>query len=211
MLTLYQTEWCVYSHRVRRLLTELALTYTCVNVPAAGEDRDELREVSGQTEIPVLADGDRVITGSDVILEHLREHYPETPSTPRHHQTGEFRYVKECPEPPDAVLERLRLLLAEHRLTFVSETRLPMDGESPADGDYILLQACSTAIWKTIVTSDPATVGAVTLRVGIWPTASGSGVSVEDPVAGAWISGSTEAIWAARQARPRIRKIVDAL
>jgi glutaredoxin 3 len=211
MLMLYQTEWCVYSHRVRRLLTDLCLTYMCVNVPAAPEDRDELKEISGQTEIPVLADGDRVITGSDKILDHVRAHYPETPSTARHHQTGEFRYEKECPEPPEAVLERLHRLLAEHRLTVTSENRLPMNGKSHADGDYVLLQACSTAIWKTVVRSDPATVGAVTLRIGIWPTAGGSGVSIEDPVAGAWISGSTEAIWAARQARPRIRKIVDTL
>ena len=48
MITLYQTEWCFYSHRVRQVLTELGLTYTAVNVPAAREDRVELLAVAGQ-------------------------------------------------------------------------------------------------------------------------------------------------------------------
>jgi glutaredoxin 3 len=211
VLTLYQTEWCVYSHRVRRLLTELCLVYACVNVPATGEDRTDLRAVSGQTEIPVLLDGEQVVIGSEAILEHLHQHYPATPSTAKHHRTGEFRYAKECGDPPNAVLEHLRSLLVEHRLKCVSETLLPMNGDDGDDGDYILVQACSTAIWKTIVRSDPATVGAVAVRIGIWPTATGSGVCIEDPVAGAWLAGTAETIWAARQARPRIKQIVDAL
>jgi glutaredoxin len=211
MLTLYQTEWCVYSHRVRRLLTELGLTYTCVNVPHTAEDRLQLREVSGQTEIPTLVDGDDVVIGSDAIVEYLRARHPETSSTPKHRQTGEFRYVKQCDGQPDEVLERVRALVGEHRLRCISETRLPTEGETDADGEYILLQACSTAIWKTIIRADPATVGAIALRIGIWAATDGTCVSVEDPVAGAWLSGSAESVWAARQARPRIRRIVDAL
>ena len=43
MLTLYQAEWCPYCHRVRQVLTELELTYTCVNVPLARAERTQVR------------------------------------------------------------------------------------------------------------------------------------------------------------------------
>jgi len=279
VLTLYQTEWCVYSHRVRRLLTELCLDYTCINVAPTGDERAELRDLSGQTEIPVLVDGGQVICGSDPILDHLRASYPATPATSQHHKTGEFRYVKQCADEPEVVLERLRSLLDARRLYVVSETRLPFNGRpsyeraavvaavadvtaaeagvdgvaasgaSPAGaggshtpdvketglgaaeatmvattveemaevgaaGDYILVQVASTAVWKRIIKTDPATVGAITMRIGIWPLPEDSGcsgVSIEDPVAGAWIAGSTESVWAARQARSRIKELFDEL
>jgi glutaredoxin 3 len=274
VLTLYQTEWCVYSHRVRRLLTELCLDYMCVNVAPAGEERADLKELTGQTEIPVLIDDGQVVSGSDAILEHLHSRYPATPATPQHHKTGEFRYVKQCADEPEAVLEHLRSLLEERRLYVVSETRLPFNGrpsyervavadaalaEAGADeadsaagataggapprtarkssglgaaeattvattveemaevgvvGDYILVQIASTAVWKRIIKTDPATVGAITMRIGIWPLPGDpgcSGVSIEDPVAGAWIAGSTESVWAARQARSRIKELFDEL
>ena len=52
MITLYQTEWCPYCHRVRQALTELGLTYMAVNVPAANEDRVELIAIAGQDRGP---------------------------------------------------------------------------------------------------------------------------------------------------------------
>jgi len=207
MLTLYQAEWCVNCHRVRQLLTELCLTYTCVNVPAPGTPRAELEEISGQSEIPVLVDGGSVLTGTDAILKHLREHYPARECTPEHHEIGEFRYLKLCEGSTIEVLERIRELLAAHRLWIVSETRLRLGRE----GDYILLQAASTAVWKQVVASDPATGGAVTLHIGIWPFRGGSAVSIEDPVAGAWLAGAPDTVQTARRVRPRIRKIIQAL
>ena len=50
MLTLYQAEWCPYCHRVRQVLTELELTYTCVNVPlAARRPRSRYARLSVRT------------------------------------------------------------------------------------------------------------------------------------------------------------------
>ena len=54
MITLYQSEWCFYCHTVRQTLTELGLTYTIVNVPAAKADRVELLAIAGQDSVPVL-------------------------------------------------------------------------------------------------------------------------------------------------------------
>ena len=76
MITLYQSEWCFFSHRVRQVLTELGLTYTTVNVPAAREDRVELMAIAGQDTAPVLTDGDKVYGDSDEIIEYLRATYP---------------------------------------------------------------------------------------------------------------------------------------
>lgn len=86
MLTLYQAEWCPESHRVRQRLTELGVPFVAMQVEPRPEDRDELREASGDDSIPVLLteDGD-AISGADGIVEWLDEHYEE-PETARGHR-----------------------------------------------------------------------------------------------------------------------------
>jgi glutathione S-transferase len=59
-----QAEWCPFSHRVRAKLTELGVDYEIVNVPASTKGQEELKEVAGTKPIPVLVDGERVITDS---------------------------------------------------------------------------------------------------------------------------------------------------
>jgi glutaredoxin len=66
MLKLYQVEWCPYCHRVRQVMTELGLTYECVNVQADRDEREELAAVSGQEGVPVLVDGG-IRRGADVV------------------------------------------------------------------------------------------------------------------------------------------------
>ena len=88
MITLYQAEWCAYCHRVRQVLTELGLSYTIVNVPAANEDRAELMAIAGQDSVPVLTDGDRVYGDSDEIIEYLRTTYPAPEDADEHAALG---------------------------------------------------------------------------------------------------------------------------
>ena len=76
MMKLFQVEWCPYCARVRSRMTELVLTYINVNVPRNKEDRTELREVSGQTGVPTLVDGDIIIADDDgAIIEYLDRKY----------------------------------------------------------------------------------------------------------------------------------------
>ena len=76
MMKLYQAEWCPYCQRVRSKMTDLKLTYINVNVPRSKQDRTELLEVSGQTGIPTLVDGDVVIADDDdAIIRHLEKNY----------------------------------------------------------------------------------------------------------------------------------------
>jgi len=74
-IVLYQAEWCPYCARVRSKLTDLQLDYTCVNVPRAHSERGIVMEVSGQTSIPVLVDGDVVLDDDDDMIPYLDKKY----------------------------------------------------------------------------------------------------------------------------------------
>jgi glutaredoxin 3 len=74
-LVLYQAEWCPYCARVRSKLTELMLDYRNVNVPRPHTARDEVRDVSGQTSIPVLVDGTVILNDDDDIIPYLEDKY----------------------------------------------------------------------------------------------------------------------------------------
>jgi glutaredoxin 3 len=75
MPRLYQAEWCPFTHRVRAKLTELGVTYEAISVPAEGEERTEVKELTGNTAIPVLVDGGEVISDSSEIISYLEENY----------------------------------------------------------------------------------------------------------------------------------------
>ena len=85
-MRLYQAEWCPFSHRVRAKLTELGIYYEIVNVPAATKNRDELEEVAGARAIPVLVDGDRVITDSGEAISYLEQRREQDPEELRLHR-----------------------------------------------------------------------------------------------------------------------------
>jgi glutaredoxin 3 len=74
-IVLYQAEWCGYCARVRAKLTDLLLDYKVVNVPANHAQRTLVREVSGQTGIPVMVDGDVVLDDDDDIIPYLEKTY----------------------------------------------------------------------------------------------------------------------------------------
>ena len=74
-LTLYHVHWCPECEVVRRKLTELGLSYDDVVVPDFRPLRKQVYEVSGQYYVPVLKDGERVLTETQEILSHLDTHY----------------------------------------------------------------------------------------------------------------------------------------
>src|SRR5215208_1464539 len=78
-MKLYQAEWCPFSHRVRAKLTELGIDYELVNVPASSKKRTDLEKVAGTTAIPVLVDGQNVISDSEEALSYLEKKYGEKP------------------------------------------------------------------------------------------------------------------------------------
>ncbi len=75
-IVLYQAEWCPYCARVRNKLTDLLLDYKNVNVPRDHAQRTVVQEVSGQTGIPVLVDGQVTIADDDdAIIAYLEKTY----------------------------------------------------------------------------------------------------------------------------------------
>ncbi len=80
-IVLYQAEWCPYCARVRAKLTDLLLDYKNVNVPRSHAERGEVKEVSGQTGIPVLIDGDYQSADDDEIIPYLEQKYGKAAAT----------------------------------------------------------------------------------------------------------------------------------
>jgi glutathione S-transferase len=56
-------------------MTELLLDYKTVNVPRDHAERTIVKEVSGQTGIPVMVDGDVILDDDDDIIPYLEKTY----------------------------------------------------------------------------------------------------------------------------------------
>ena len=79
-LTLYHVDWCPDCEVVREKLAELGVVYDDVLVPDIRPMRKQVYEVSGQYYVPVLKDGETVLTETHDILSHLDTHYAKTSS-----------------------------------------------------------------------------------------------------------------------------------
>ncbi len=192
MLTLYQAEWCPYCHRVRQALTELELTYTCVNVPLARADRTQLRELSGQEAVPVLKDGRKVIVGSGEIIAHLRSAYPAPPDAEAHAEVGRYRVVLELDEGPAETLELLREVFAGNDIRILSETSGHDLGTHRLPDGYVLLQVAAVWAVERAVAIDPTVPAAATFAVAVFAVDGGSAIAVTRPFAEAWLYGDPE-------------------
>jgi glutathione S-transferase len=80
VLRLYRIPHSTNAERVALAIAHKRLEAESVWVDP--DDRAAVREVSGQTLVPVLVDGDEVIADSTRILEHLEERYPQRPLYP---------------------------------------------------------------------------------------------------------------------------------
>ncbi len=79
-LTLYHVEWCPDCAVVRDRLEDLKLAYEDIIVPDFRPMRTLVYEVSGQYYVPVLKDGDTILTETHDILAHLDAHYAKADS-----------------------------------------------------------------------------------------------------------------------------------
>ena len=77
-ITFYELPGCPYCRKVRSKLEELDLPFDTVEVPAAHAERTEVKEVSGQTGVPVISDEATGVEGmpeSADIVEYLERTY----------------------------------------------------------------------------------------------------------------------------------------
>jgi glutathione S-transferase len=82
---------------VRQRLTELGLPFVALQVEPRPDDRDELREASGDDAIPVLlTEEGEAIGDADRILAWLDAHYAE-PETARGHRAQARAHSSSAP------------------------------------------------------------------------------------------------------------------
>ncbi len=187
MLTLYQLEWCPSCHTIRQVLTELGLTYTAVNVPFKAEQRAQVMALSGQGNVPVLQDGDRVLSDATAIVEHLRSVYASPPDAAAQAEKGSWRIVRQLSVSPQAACVNVKRLLEDKGFSIVSETRGPEISQRLAK-EYVVLGVVLDEAAVHAVESDVRAPGAVLLPVAIAPTSSGgSVVAAADPVGQVWL------------------------
>jgi len=70
-MILYHVEWCPECEVVRQKLADLRLPYESVVVHDFRPLRKDVFAVSGQYYVPVLKDGDQVLSETHEILAHL--------------------------------------------------------------------------------------------------------------------------------------------
>ena len=75
-LKLYNIDGCGYCAMVRSTLKQLGLNYETVDVPWSHHARIEVYEASGQYMVPVLVDGDLVLSDEYEIIDYLKKTYP---------------------------------------------------------------------------------------------------------------------------------------
>ena len=86
-MKLYHTEWCPECDVVRQKLAEKGLTYEHEIVPDVRQFRKSVHKASGQYYVPVLVDGETVLTETEEIMTYLdtyttNTHEPGIASSP---------------------------------------------------------------------------------------------------------------------------------
>ena len=160
-MKLYQAEWCPFSHRVRAKLTELGIDYEAVNVSASAEKRTELEEITGDSTIPVLVDGEKIFSDSGEILSYLEEKYEANPEELKLHQRELAPTVYgTLPLVVDEAVGQLREELQKADIEVIEEVDLSslLDGE----GAYKVLLAVDREFMRLVA---GANLGAATLTV----------------------------------------------
>ena len=79
-LRLYRIPFSTNVERIALALAHKGIEVEYVEIDP--DDRSEVVRVSGQELVPVLVDGDRVVSDSPAILDYLEERFPERPLYP---------------------------------------------------------------------------------------------------------------------------------
>jgi glutathione S-transferase len=70
-MKLYHTQWCPECEVVRQKLRDKSIVYEDEIVPDVGPFRKSVYEASGQYYVPVLVDGETILTETEEIMNYL--------------------------------------------------------------------------------------------------------------------------------------------
>jgi glutaredoxin 3 len=183
-MKLYQAEWCPFSHRVRAKLTELGIDYELVNVPASSKKRRDLEKVAGTTAIPVLVDGQNVISDSDEALSYLEKKYGAKPDELElHHRELSPTVYGTLPLEVDEATERLREALAEVDIEVLQE--LDLSSALERQGTYKVLIAADLGFLRLAAEANPGAATLALLKIAVYEVDGSSRVDAVEPEKGA--------------------------
>jgi mycoredoxin len=81
-MTFYHVVWCPECQLVQQRLDYIGIPYESVIVPDSRPQRTQVYDVSGQYYVPMIKDGEKVLTETPEILSYLETTYGQktTPS-----------------------------------------------------------------------------------------------------------------------------------
>ncbi len=183
-MKLYQAEWCPFSHRVRAKLTELGIDYELVNVAASSKKREELEEVAGTRAIPVLVDGERVISDSGEAISYLEHRYAADPEELEVHRRELSPTVYgTLPFGVDEATRRLRETLGEAGIEVLEE--LDLSSVMGRSGAYKLLLAVDREFLRLATEANPGAAALALLKVAVYEEEGLTRVDAVEPEKGA--------------------------
>lgn len=210
MMKLYQAEWCPFSHRVRAKLTELGVAYEAVNVSASSEKREEIKDVTGGSAIPVLVDGEKVISDSGEAISYLEAKYDANPQELRVHQRELSPTIYgTLPLAIDEAVGRLREALKEEGIEVLDELDLsPFLG---GEGAYRVLLAVDREFMRLAAEASPGAATLALLKVAVYEEDGATRVDVVEPEKGVAQIRAAEANERGLELRKRFIRMTKAL
>lgn len=163
MLELYQFELSQYSEKVRLILDYKGLEYRKIEV-TPGIGQVELFRLTGQTQVPVLKDGNKYIVDSTQIAKYLDLRYPDLPLIPKDpKQRGLCLMMEEWADESIGIKSRKALFSAISQDQYFRKSLLP---------------TTTPDVFKTLVEGVPRDVLAVLgFGVGYSPDAIASAIA----------------------------------
>ncbi len=209
-MKLYQAEWCPFSHRVRAKLTELGIGYEVVNVSASAKERREIEEIAGTKAIPVLVDGERVISDSGEAISYLEQKYEADPEELTLHRRELSPTVYgTLPFGADEAAERLREALREADIEVLEE--LDLSALLGRDGAYKVLLAVDRQFAKIAAEANPGAATLALLKVAVYEEDGITRVDAVEPEKGAGQIRAPELNDRGLELRKRFIKTIKAL
>ncbi len=210
MIKLYQAEWCPFSHRIRAKLTELGIEYEAVNVSASAEKRAELKEITGNSTIPVLADGEKVFSDSSEILSYLEEEYETNPEELELHQRELSPTIYGAsPFAVDETLARLREALQEADVEIINE--LDLSSLLDAERTYKVLLAADREFLQLAAGANLGASTLALLKVAVYEEDGVTRVDAVEPEKAAAQVRSSEVNERGLELRKRFIRVIKAL
>jgi glutaredoxin 3 len=209
-MKLYQAEWCPFSHRVRAKLTELGIDYEVVNVSASARKREELEEIAGTKAIPVLVDGERVISDSGEAISYLEQKYEADPDELKLHRRELSPTVYgTLPFGVGEAAERLREALGEAGIEVLEE--LELSRLLGAGRTYKVLLAVDREFARLAAEANPGAATLALLKIAVYEEDGLTRVDAIEPEKGAGQIRAPELNDRGLELRKRLIKTIKAL